>query len=151
MIKDSLKNIDKLSVYGENFKTAINFLKNTDLAALTPGKYEIDGKNVYAFFCEVKLADPKNAKLETHKKYADIQVVTEGVEGMEYSPAKALKVNTQYNDEQDIAFFEDPEKTQLLKVEAGEFALFMPEDAHKPNCLAGQGETSKKLIVKVAL
>ena len=151
MIKDSLKNIEKLSVYGENFETAINFLKNTDLAALTPGKYEIDEKNAYAFFCEVKLADPENAKLETHKKYADIQVVTEGVEGMEFSPAEALKVNTEYNEEHDIAFFEDPENAELLKVEAGEFALFMPEDAHKPNCLAGQGNTSKKLIIKVAL
>ncbi len=151
MIKDSLKNIDSLSQYGENFNKAIEFLKTVDFNALTPQKYEIDGSNVYAFFCEVNLVAPTQAKLETHKKYADIQVVTYGCEGMEYAPADTLTVKEEYSAEHDIAFYEDGKNAELLKVSAGEFALFLPEDAHKPNCFAGQGEKSKKLIVKVLL
>ncbi len=151
MIKDSLKNIDCLLKYGENFKKAIDFLKNTDFDDLTPQKYEIDGSQVYAFFCEVNLVSPDMAKLETHKKYADIQVVTYGSEGMQYAPADTLTVKEEYNAEHDIAFYEDSENIDMLKVSAGEFALFMPEDAHKPNCLVGDSKKSKKLIVKVRL
>lgn len=151
MIKDSIKNIDSLSKYGENFNKAIDFLKNTDFDALTPQKYEIDGSNVYAFFCEVNLVFPEKAKLETHKNYADIQVVTHGCEGMEYAPAGTLTVDTPYNPEHDIAFYKDSNAAEMLAVSAGEFALFMPEDAHKPNCIVGNSKNSKKLIVKVRL
>ena len=151
VVKDTLNNIEQLAKYGENFRTAINFLKETDLKTLTPGKYEIDQDSVYAFFCEVKLVDPKQAKLETHQKYADIQVVIEGCEGMQFAPVNTLSINKKYSEESDIAFYEDADSSEMLMVSAGEFALFMPEDAHKPNCFVGQGKYSKKLIIKVSL
>ena len=50
MIFDEKKNLDfyrNLGIEGRYAK-AVDFLKNTDLEALEPGKYEIDGKNVYA-------------------------------------------------------------------------------------------------------
>lgn len=151
MVKDSLENIELLVKYGENFKSAVDFLKSIELDKLIPGKYDIDGDKAFAFFCNVDLADASCAKLETHKKYADIQVVTDGCEGMEYAPANLLTVKEEYNSEGDIAFYEDSEETQMLKVSAGEFVLFLPDDAHKPNCIVGNGKTSKKLIVKVGL
>lgn len=50
MIFDEKQNLDfyrNLGIEGRYAK-AVDFLKNTDLAALEPGKYEIDGKDVYA-------------------------------------------------------------------------------------------------------
>ena len=50
MIFDSAKNLDfyrGLGIEGRYGK-AVDFLQNTDLENLEPGKYEIDGKNVYA-------------------------------------------------------------------------------------------------------
>ena len=50
MIFDEKKNLDfyrNLGIEGRYAK-AVDFLQNTDLEALEPGKYEIDGKNVYA-------------------------------------------------------------------------------------------------------
>ena len=49
MIFDEKQNLDfyrNLGIEGRYAK-AVDFLKNTDLAALEPGKYEIDGKDVY--------------------------------------------------------------------------------------------------------
>jgi len=46
MIFDEKQNLDfyrNLGIEGRYAK-AVDFLKNTDLAALEPGKYEIDGK-----------------------------------------------------------------------------------------------------------
>ncbi|MBQ3057719.1 MAG: YhcH/YjgK/YiaL family protein [Clostridia bacterium] len=151
MLKGSLKNIEELSKYGDNFKTAVKFLQTLDFDTLLPQKYEIDGSNVYAFFCEVNLVEPTDAKLETHNNYADIQIVTCGCEGMQYAPKDTLTVNTQYNPDHDIAFYNDTENAQMLEVSAGEFALFMPQDAHKPNCFVGKGKQSKKLVVKVRI
>lgn len=50
MIKDSIKNIEKLSQYGGNFIKAVEFIKALDFSSLLPQRYEIDGSNVYAFF-----------------------------------------------------------------------------------------------------
>lgn len=50
MIFDEKKNLDfykNLGIEGRYAK-AVAFLQNTDLKALEPGKYEIDGKDVYA-------------------------------------------------------------------------------------------------------
>ncbi len=50
MIFDSAKNLAfyrGLGIEGRYGK-AVDFLQNTDLENLEPGKYEIDGKNVYA-------------------------------------------------------------------------------------------------------
>ena len=47
MIFDEKQNLDfyrNLGIEGRYAK-AVDFLKNTDLAALEPGKYEIDGKD----------------------------------------------------------------------------------------------------------
>ena len=151
MLKGSLKSVEELSKCGENFKTAVKFLQTLDFDTLLPQKYEIDGSNVYAFFCEVNLVEPTAAKLETHNNYADIQIVTCGCEGMQYAPKDTLTVNTQYNPDHDIAFYNDTENAQMLEVSAGEFALFMPQDAHKPNCFVGKGKQSKKLVVKVRI
>lgn len=95
------------------------------------------------------MREPTVAKLESHNNYADIQIVTYGCEGMEYAPKNALTVNTEYNPDHDVAFYNDSEAAEMLEVLAGEFALFMPEDAHKPNCFVGKGDKSKKLVVKV--
>ena len=53
MIFDEKQNLDfyrNLGIEGRYAK-AVDFLKNTDLAALEPGKYEIDGKDVYDLLC----------------------------------------------------------------------------------------------------
>ena len=50
MIFDSAKNLDfyrGLGIEGR-YDKAVDFLQNTDLENLAPGKYEIDGRNVYA-------------------------------------------------------------------------------------------------------
>lgn len=151
MIKGNLKNLDLLVNLGENFKKAIGFLNTLDIETLTPQRYEIDGDKVYAFFCEVDLQEPSKLKLEAHRRYADIQLVTSGQEGMEYAPTDILSVNTEYNEEQDIAFYDNSESVQLLTVSAGEYAVFLPKDAHKPNCITNGVKKSKKLVIKVRL
>ena len=50
MIFDEKKNLNfyrSLGI-GERYAKAVDFLMNTDLAALEDGKHEIDGKDVYA-------------------------------------------------------------------------------------------------------
>ncbi len=151
MLVGTLENLAPLAALGGHFKTAATFLQDLDTAALVPQRYEVDGDNVYAFCAEVDLRPATDAFPEAHRRYADIQLVIEGCEGMVYVPTARLAEHAPYNAEADYALYENIEDPSVLALRAGEFAVFMPEDAHTPCCPVGDCKKSKKLVVKVLL
>ena len=109
MIFDEKKNLNfyrNLGIEGRYAK-AVDFLLNTDLAALEPGKYEIDGKNVYANVVEYTTIPWEEAKFEAHEHYTDIQYVIKGTEVMTYAPVGEMMVKTPYNPDKDVVFFDN--------------------------------------------
>ena len=48
MIIDTLTNADKYAGLHRNFSRAFQFIKNTDLANIEPGKYPIEGNDIHA-------------------------------------------------------------------------------------------------------
>lgn len=151
MIFDSAKNLDfykSLGVEGRYAK-AVEFLKNTDLEKLAPGKYEIDGKNVYANVTEYTTIPWEEAKYESHHNYTDIQYVISGSETMTYAPVDELKEKVPYNEEKDVVFYDNENPGLKVVVKAGEYMIFNPWDGHKPKAAAGEPAPIKKVIVKI--
>ena len=155
MIFDEKQNLDfyrNLGIEGRYAK-AVDFLKNTDLAALEPGKYEIDGKDVYANVTAYTTIQWEEAKYEAHEHYTDIQYVIEGSEVMTYAPAHEMTVKTPYNPDKDVVFFENT--TDGLQVLDNALwmlvhhLIFNPWDAHKPKSANGAPAPIKKVIVKI--
>ena len=67
MIFDSAKNLDfyrGLGIEGR-YDKAVDFLQNTDLENLAPGKYEIDGRNVYANVTEPRFRGKRRSTNHT--------------------------------------------------------------------------------------
>lgn len=151
MIFDSAKNLDfyrNLGVEGRYAK-AVDFLKNTDLENLAPGKYEIDGKNVFANVQEYTTIPWEEAKFEAHHDYTDIQYVVSGRETMTYAPVDELTVKVPYNEEKDVVFFDNENPGLRIVAKAGEYMIFNPWDGHKPKAAAGEPALIKKVIVKI--
>lgn len=151
MIFDSAKNLDfyrGLGVEGRYAK-AVDFLQNNDLENLAPGKYEIDGKNVYANVTEYTTIPWEEAKFESHHDYTDIQYMITGSETMTYAPAEALNVKVPYNEEKDVIFYDDANPGLKVVVKAGEYMIFNPWDGHKPKAADGEPAPIKKVIVKI--
>lgn len=149
MILDKLENADLYAGITENLKKGFDFLKNTDLQTVEIGKYEIDGKNVFALVSEYDSKKHEDCRLESHRAYADIQYIVSGREAIGFAPLNGQTVTAEYNSEKDIVFFSG-ETTQLI-VEAGIFAVFFPQDVHRP-CMQIDGpEKVKKVVVKVKL
>ena len=74
-------------------------------ATCTPGKYEIDGKDVYASVVEYTTIPWEEAKFEAHENYTDIQYMIKGTELMSYAPIDQLTVKTPYNPDKDVIFY----------------------------------------------
>ena len=145
MIFDEKQNLDfyrNLGIEGRYAK-AVDFLKNTDLAALEPGK------DVYANVTAYTTIPWEEAKYEAHEHYTDIQYVIEGSEVMTYAPAHEMTVKTPYNPDKDVVFFENTTEGLQVVVKAGQYLIFNPWDAHKPKAANGAPAPIKKVIVKI--
>lgn len=151
MIFDLAANLDfykNLGIEGR-YKKAVEFLKNTDLEALTAGKHEIDGENVYANVVEYTTIPWEEAKFESHQDYTDIQYVIKGSETMTYAPVSELHVTVPYDAAKDCALYDNANPGLKVVVRAGEFMIFNPWDGHKPKAADGAPAPIKKVIVKI--
>ena len=150
MIIDKFKNIDLYSCLSDRISKAIVFLRETDFSNFQQEIVEIDGENIFAILSEYQTKDIQNCRLEAHRKYIDIQYIVSGSELIGYAPLNDQTITEEYDEEKDVIFFEG--ETSLVKLAAGMFAVFFPDDLHKP-CIKTNTihETVQKVVVKIII
>ena len=149
MIIDRIENADFYRCLSPAFAKAMDFLKNTDLAALPDGRTDIDGEQLFAIVVD-ELTKPLDQCLwEAHKKYHDVQYIAEGVEQMGYANVAQMKVSVPYDEAKEAAFYEG--EGSFVVVPAGTFAIFCPQDVHKPSAAIDTPARVRKIVVKVAV
>ena len=149
MIKDNLKNAMQYACLSERFKKAFEYLTSSDLLAVTE-RVELEGKDLYVLPQNPTLKTWDAARWEAHEKYADIQIVLEGEEVMGYAPIETLAAADEYNPEKDAIHLTG--EGAAIRFTAGDFAVYFPQDGHKPNVRAeGGAESDRKMVVKVKL
>lgn len=149
MIFDSLSNIGFYKGLNDRYAKAVEFLSQSNLVDLAVGKYEIDGKDVYANVMEYDTIPWEEAIYEAHKHYSDIQFIIVGEELMSFEPTANLIPSGEYNEEKDVIKFTNEIRGIDFVVKAGEFLVFQPQDGHKPKAMNGKPSYVKKVVVKI--
>ena len=148
MILSSLSQSSRYTALHPLFARAFDYIRDTDLFALAPGRYNIAGDDLIAIVEQVPGKKKEMAKLEAHRRYIDIQLVLEGDETMGWKPlADCLNPVSDHSMEKDIRFFHDA-PASWIAVPPDHFCIFFPEDAHAPLVASGQ---VRKVIFKVAV
>jgi YhcH/YjgK/YiaL family protein len=147
MIVDKIENSHKYNCLSKYFVKAFSFLKNTNLVNAESGKYVLEGDRVFAMVQEYDSRKIEDCKLEAHRKYIDIQFIVSGEEQIGVNLLKDQPSMNGYNENNDIIFFEGD--SSLVKMEAGMFAIFYPDDLHMPGVKVDQSLKVKKVVVKV--
>lgn len=148
MIIDRLANLEFYEGLNEQLYKGLKFLNETDVAALPVGRYEIDGDVVFALVQAYETHMPEECRWEAHYKYTDIQYVVEGSERTGWKTLDGV-VKTEDRPEDDVYFFE-PDGDHFV-LHAGQFAVFTPQDAHRPGMAVDGQAPIKKIVVKVAM
>lgn len=146
MILDKLSNAQMYESVHPGLKQAFDFLREKDLKGLAPGKYEIDGEDVFVSIQEYETKPIERGRFEAHKHYADIQFLISGAEKIGYRNIDGLKVIEPHQD-QDLYFLDA--SGDLYTVEQDCFMLLTPEDAHMPGLAVDEPKQVKKAVVKV--
>ena len=147
MLTGSLKDRanDESSVLGRAFA----YLKRQDENSFSQGRFELSDL-MFAFHSEYETKDPKTCRFEAHRKYIDLQFLLAGQECIKVKDAKLLTPNNDYED--DIEFFKDEvlgETTTSILLQAGDFVLLLPRDAHAPGCMQNAPSLVKKIVIKI--
>lgn len=147
MIFATLANADRYAALHSLFPRAFDYLRNTDLNALAPGRYPIEGERLFAIVETAAGRSRDQARLECHRKYIDIQLVLEGTDEMGWkSLSDCQEPLADYSAERDIQFFRDA-PASWIATPPGAFCIFFPEDAHAPLV---SDNAIRKVILKIA-
>ncbi len=117
----------------------------------TPGRHELAG-GAYAMVADYETTPGEGKKFEAHRRFIDIQLLVTGEEIIDVAPLEleGIPLATPYDDENDIAFYGDPPRWSSLAMAPGLFAVFYPDDAHRPgNALPSGPKPVRKAVVKI--
>jgi YhcH/YjgK/YiaL family protein len=146
MIIDKIENLKNYASVNPLFPKVVEFLQQHDLATMEPGKYEIEGKDLFVNITMAKGRTPDAAVIETHDRMIDIQIPVTAAETFGYTQRDQLP-RAEYNAEKDITKIPDLAADSYVTCQPGMMAIFFPQDGHAP-CIAGVDEL-KKAIFKV--
>lgn len=149
MIKDKIENITKYpSILHRD--SISKFLRDNNISGLPAGDIEIKGQDL---FVKVLRYNPKEAEendFETHNLYTDVQLIIEGTELIQLVPLESLREKPMPGIEGDSRFFSAEEYISDIVLRKGEFAVFFPNEPHRPGCrYRDHIEPVLKLVFKV--
>ena len=133
---------------GARYAKAFEFLRRPDLRDLPTGRYEIDGKRVYAIVSDNDLKPVGTLQRpEFHKRYIDVQAPLSGEELFGLPDLPTAVAEGPFDDANDCALFDAP--CPMRAVRPGECIVFEPLVAHAPCHTDVPGTRLRKVIVKV--
>jgi YhcH/YjgK/YiaL family protein len=148
MIFDNISNARLYTGVSPKIQRALEYLQQTDLAALAVGRYELDGKNLFVLIQEYSSKLPEQGKWEAHRRYIDLQYIVQGSEKMGYAPISRLQQGT-YDPVKD--FLPLSGDGVYVTMQGGDFMLLWPDDGHKPGMAIEAPAAVKKAVVKISI
>ncbi|NTX85993.1 uncharacterized protein, YhcH/YjgK/YiaL family [Citrobacter youngae] len=114
-----------------------------------PGRYELQGENVFMNVMQFVTQQPEQKKAELHEQYIDIQVLLAGEERILFGMTDSARQCDEMHVEDDYQLCSEIADEQAIVLKPGRFAIFMPGEPHKPGCVVQAPMDIKKVVIKV--
>lgn len=152
MITDKIENWHLYKGIGQEIEKGFLCLQNKDLLTMEPGRYDIEGDDLYLQVRQYEIGLLEESPWETHGRYIDIRYIMKGFEVVGYTDASRLKLEKAYDPQKDIAYFSGD--GDMITLREGYFILLFPGEAHK-NYFIRQNQQEdgyvKKAVAKILL
>jgi YhcH/YjgK/YiaL family protein len=149
MMTDRLDRFGDYCAKGSLLEKGFAFFRHSFSADMPDGRHDIDGNNCFALVQSYTTQKSADKKWEAHLQYIDIQYMAQGEEIVEYVPARLLTESENLTPKSDVIFYAPFEGGTNIVLKKGDFAVFFPQDAHKPGVILKAPVPVKKVVVKV--
>lgn len=141
---------DKTSLHQVLIK-GLNYLEKTDFSNKPDGRYDIEGDSIFALVQEYQTAPKTEKRAETHGKYIDIQYIDRGIEVIGFTLAnRDSEMEENLLELKDAIFYKTVTGEMDLIMNEGSYAIFFPDEIHRPGCSFGSGCRVRKVVLKIA-
>ena len=127
------------------------------MATYTPdnypgGRIDVEGDNLFLLLNTYETHVAEGAKMEAHRQYVDVMYMVEGEEIIYVKPTdRLLAVTKPYDGADDALLAELDGDAMPIRLQAGDFIVLFPQDAHAPACCVDEPRQVKKIIGKVKI
>ena len=133
----------------ESVKAIADFIKKHDLKTLSVGSYPLnEGNKVNVSQYVTKEND---CVCEAHKRYADVQVIIDGVELLKLATEEDCEVTKPYDETKDLLMLKGDGKDEVVLKGGSETdcVIFYPEEIHQPGLCVDTPALVKKAVFKI--
>ena len=151
MIVDHIKNLERYPQLEKYAAPILEFIEKCRREPLPEGRFDLlPDQELFAAAQCYETKPKEQGRMESHKKYADLQYILSGRERIYYDLTEELTVEEDGTPEKDVIFYEQrPDKGGIL-LTAGMFGYYEPQDAHAPGIWGGDGtEKTEKIVFKI--
>lgn len=113
------------------------------------GRYEIDTKGAYLMVSSYQTKAADQRPFEAHQQFIDVQVVLEGQERADVAVAEKMEIVQPYSQDNDCVLLKAPDHYSSIILKPGYFAVFFPQDIHRPGCSLDKPSSIRKLVFKI--
>ena len=128
---------------------ALTLAVAANLQEKTPGRYELQGDNIFMNVMQFATQSPEQKKAELHREYIDIQVLLSGEERILFGMTDSARHCEEMHVEDDYQLCSQIADEQAMVLKPGKFVIFMPGEPHKPGCVVQTPMDIKKVVIKV--
>ncbi len=146
MIIDKVENLLFYDKMLPNLKNGVDKLNSIE--KIEGSKHEFEGG--YLMIQKGKTKSILEGTFETHKKYADVQIVLEGAEEMAWANIRDLTTKIPYDVEKDQERLDGDYRCNILILE-GMFYIVFPEDGHKAVSHTVEQHEYLKCVMKILI
>lgn len=115
----------------------------------TPGRYTLQGENIFMNVMQFTTQSPEHKKAELHQQYIDIQMLLSGEERILFGMTDSARHCEEMHIEDDYQLCSQIADEQAMVLKPGKFVIFMPGEPHKPGCVVQAPMDIKKVVIKV--
>ena len=147
MITDSLKNCATYETLHKDFKKVFEALQKLD--GNVSEAVVLDKGNVWINPPSLTQVPEGAREFEAHRDFIDIHYILSGSEAFGYANVECLKTTKEYDKADDYLLL-DGDKS-LITLNAGDFCITFPQDAHIPFCQKRGEEPLVRAVAKIRL
>lgn len=142
--------------YSATLNRLLDFCAGLDTTVLREGRYNFfPGEDIIVLINERTTQPISQRPAEVHRHYVELHYVVSGGECIGYYPDTGkYRVSADMLQEKDTLYYQDALEAPevMLPLIPGDYAVFFPEDVHRPFCVrpqnGSQPEDIKKIVIK---
>ena len=123
-----------------------------DLSINTPkGVTQLNGDLLYLNVHSYDTKKIEFCRFESHRRYIDLQYIISGGEYIDWAIRDELTNDGKYDEENDFQFYKAPAVEPITRIHLtnGSFAIFFPDDAHRPQISDSVSSGVYKAVIKI--